>query len=169
MSAPFEIDKTVVANASPDEVWRAFTTSDGARTFFGPAARIGLELLGPYEILFDLDQAPGLQGGEGMRVLAWVPGEMLAFEWNAPPSLPEARAGARSFVVVELAAAGTGTRVRLRHLGIERVPQASEVHGYFARAWDMVMCWLEHRFRSGPIDWSAPPRPARSYDTGRPG
>jgi uncharacterized protein YndB with AHSA1/START domain len=162
------IDKTVDVSAPVSQVWSAWTTSDGARGFFAPAARIELELLGRYEILFDLDEAPGRQGSEGMRVLAFVPGEMLAFEWNAPPSIPAARDGPRAFVVVELDPLGPDrTRVRIRHLGIERMPEAAAVHAYFARAWDAVMAWLEHRFLVGPIDWSAgPPRPTRSYDRG---
>jgi uncharacterized protein YndB with AHSA1/START domain len=160
------IDKTVEVAASRDAVWDAWTTSEGAKTFFAPDARIRLELGGPYEILFDLDEAPGKQGSEGMRVLSFLPGEMLSFEWSAPPTIPEAREGPRSFVVVELAPLGPArTRVRLVHLGFEGGPRAEDVRSYFARAWDMVMAWLEHRFAKGPIDWNAPPRPSRSYDT----
>lgn len=160
------IDKTVEVDAAPGEVWGAWTTSEGARSFFAPDANIELAVHGRYEILFDLDEVPGRRGSEGMRVLAYLPGEMLAFEWNAPPSLPEARDGARSFVVVEIdAIAGERSRVRLRHLGFEHVPQGEAVRAYFVPAWDAVMGWLEHRFRVGPIDWSAPPRPRKSFAT----
>ena len=159
------IDKSVVVSAPRAEVWRAFTTSEGARTFFAPDANIRLELGGPYELFFDPEQPQGLRGGEGMRVLSFVPEEMLSFEWNAPPSLAAARAGPRSFVVVELSERGATTLVRLRHLGIERMQQASEVESYFQRAWDMVMAWLDHRWTFGPVDWSSPPRPTQSYDT----
>jgi uncharacterized protein YndB with AHSA1/START domain len=165
LGVPIIIDKSVVVAAPRVEVWRAFTTEDGAQTFFAPRAKIGLELGGPYELFFDLEQPAGLRGGEGMRVLSFVPEEMLSFEWNAPPSLAAARAGACSFVVVGIADRDGATHVRLRHLGIERMQQAGEVEAYFRRAWDMVMCWLEHRFSAGPVDWNSPPRPSRSYDT----
>lgn len=159
------IDKTVDVAAPTADVWAAWTTSEGARTFFAPGARIRLELGGPYELLFDPSEPSGRQGSEGMRVLSYLPGEMLSFEWNAPPSIPEARDGPPAFVVVQLAPLGPGrTRVRLRHLGFEARPRADEVRAYFARAWDLVMAWLEHRFAAGPIDWDAPPRPTRSYD-----
>lgn len=160
------IDKTVDVAAAREAVFAAFTTSEGARTFFAPEARIRLELGGPYELLFDPSEPPGRQGSEGMKVLSFVPDELISFEWNAPPELPEARSGPPAFVVVQLAALDAQrTRVRLRHLGFERAPRAAEVRAYFARAWDMVLGWLEHRFTQGPVDWSAPPRPARSYDT----
>jgi hypothetical protein len=38
--------------ASAAEVWRAWTTSDGAQTFFAPKANIELVIGSPYEIFF---------------------------------------------------------------------------------------------------------------------
>lgn len=156
------IDKQTVVGAPVADVWDAWTTSDGARTFFGEDARIALELGGPYEILFDLSEPAGSQGSEGMRVLSFLPGEMVSFEWNAPPVFPDARTGPRTFVVVQIAAEGAGTRVRVRHLGWERLADPDPVFAYFDRAWDFVLCWLEHRYTVGPVDWSNPPRPGES-------
>lgn len=154
------IDKQTVVSGALADVWSAWTTSAGARTFFGPDANIRLELGGPYEIFFDLDEPPGSQGSEGMKVLSFLPDEMLSFEWNAPPSIPLARFGPRTFVVVQLEAAGPSrTRVRIRHLGWERLADPDPVVEYFERAWAFVLGWLEHRFAVGPVDWSDPPRP----------
>ena len=44
--------KTTV-NATVASVWRAYTTSQGAETFFAERANIGLRLRGPYEIFFN--------------------------------------------------------------------------------------------------------------------
>lgn len=157
------IDRQTVVPAPLADVWHAWTTSEGARTFFGEDARIELALGGPYEILFDRSEPEGSRGSEGMRVLSFLPGEMLSFEWNAPPSLPDARSGPRTFVVVQLAAEGPDrTHVRMRHLGWERLADPDPVYAYFDRAWDFVLCWLEHRFTVGPVDWSRPPRPGEA-------
>lgn len=154
------IDKQAVVSGPLEDVWAAWTTSEGARAFFAPDARIALELDGPYEILFDLDEPVGSQGSEGMRVLSFVPQELLSFEWNAPPSLPAARTGPRTFVVVQLERRGADrTHVRLRHLGWERLADPDPVFAYFDRAWGFVLFWLQHRFAVGPVDWSNPPRP----------
>ena len=41
--------------------------------------------------VFDLEAEPGLQGGEGVQLLAVQPMAMLSFTWNAPPELPGVR------------------------------------------------------------------------------
>jgi uncharacterized protein YndB with AHSA1/START domain len=85
------IRKEVKVNASVEKAWKAWTTSEGAATFFAPKARIELTLGGRYELYFDLEAPKGSQGGEGCRVLSFLPMEMLSFEWNAPPEFPEVR------------------------------------------------------------------------------
>ena len=103
--------------SSPADVWRAWTTKEGAEAFFAPRCNIDLKPGGPYEMLFDLDAERGKQGGEGMLVLAVQPQRMLAFTWNAPPSMPSVR-GQMTHVVVRLLETEKGeTRVTLRHDG----------------------------------------------------
>jgi uncharacterized protein YndB with AHSA1/START domain len=154
---PPDIDKEVTVAAPAAEVWKAFTTTEGAETFFAPKANIRLEPGGPYEILFNPAGAPGERGAEGMHVLAFVPERLLAFEWNAPPKFPEIRNGKRNtFVVVELAPAGEKrTRVRLHHGGWAEGGRWPEVRAYFDPAWDWVLANLMKRFESGPMDWKA--------------
>jgi uncharacterized protein YndB with AHSA1/START domain len=155
-SPPADLHKQTVVAAPVPEVWTAFTTSEGAQTFFAPAARIRLEMGGPYELFFDPSAPEGERGSEGMRILAYLPQEMLAFEWNAPPKFPEIRdAGRRTFVVVQLRDAGGGrTRVRLHHLGWGDGGRWREVRDYFDKAWDHVLRSLVRRFQAGPIDWA---------------
>ena len=50
-------------NAPASEVWRVFSTSDGAEEFFAQKANIGLAIGGPYEIQFDpKDERSGTRG-----------------------------------------------------------------------------------------------------------
>jgi len=144
--------------ASLDDVWEAWTTEAGARTFFAPACRIDLRPGGAYEMLFDTQAEPGTQGGEGNRILAIQPRTMLSFSWNAPPELPTVR-HQRTHVCLRFAAAGPQvTQVSLRHDGWGVGGEWDEAFGYFERAWNQVVLpRLRYRFEHGPIDWDHRP------------
>jgi hypothetical protein len=78
---------------------------------------------------------------------------MLSFDWNAPPSLPQARAQ-RTFVVVRLTAVDDKTtRVTLHHTGWGDGGEWDRAYAYFDRAWPNVLANLKKRFDSGPVDW----------------
>jgi len=103
--------KTVTVAAPVAEVWTGWTTEEGVASFAAPEATIDLRLGGAYEWYFMLDALPGDRGAEGCTVLAYVPPRLLAFTWNAPPSIPALRAlGPCSHVVVELDDLGDGGR-----------------------------------------------------------
>lgn len=147
--------KKTTVDAGVAEVWDAWTTPGGAKTFFAPEARLTLSIGGPYELLFDQEQEPGKQGSEGCRVLSYLPHQMLSFDWNAPPLFPAIREQ-RTWVVVQLAEVGEKTEVRLTHLGWREGEEWDQVYRYFDRAWGVVLGRLAHRFAQGPIDWTDP-------------
>ena len=145
--------KRIDVKASLDEVWQAWSTSEGAQTFFAPDALIELRLDGPYELYFMQDAPAGQQGSEGCRILSFVPGEMLSFTWNAPPHLPDVRKQ-RSFVVLRFEKLPDGlVRVNMHHRGWGEGEQWDQAYAYFDRAWDIVLSRLKQRFQEGPIDW----------------
>jgi uncharacterized protein YndB with AHSA1/START domain len=136
------------------DVWRAWTTTEGAQKWFAPKTNIELRPGGPFEILFMPDNPSGQRGAEDLKVITYVPQEMLTFEWNAPPQFPKARAQ-RTWVAVRFADAGDGTvRVRLTHLGFaERVAEHpdmkaeyEQVRDYFSKAWPRVLDHLREQF-----------------------
>jgi uncharacterized protein YndB with AHSA1/START domain len=160
------IRKEVIVRAPVAEVWRTWTTSEGAATFFAPKAKIELAVGGAYELYFVPDAPEGSQGSEGIKILSYLPGEMLTFDWNAPPQFAEERK-ARTWVVVQLARIdGDSTRVTLTHLGWKDGGRWSEVYDYFDRAWATVLARLRHRFQAGPIDWKNPYRPPEATPGG---
>jgi uncharacterized protein YndB with AHSA1/START domain len=140
------------------EVWAVWTTEAGAKTFFAPACKIELRPMGAYEMYFAPELPAGQRGGEGCRVLAVQPETMLAFTWNAPPSLPEVR-GQYTHVVVRLAEAPDGqTRVTFIHDGWGAGGQWDQAFDYFTAAWKrVVLPRLIFRFTVGPVDWDNPP------------
>ncbi len=156
------IRKEIVVDTSMSEVWKAWTTTEGAVTFFAPEANIELARGGSYELLFDLDAPEGSRGGEGLKILSFLPEEMLSFEWNAPPQYPAVR-GQRTWVVVQFFRCGNHkVRVRLTHLGWKKGEEWDKAFRYFERAWDVVLARLKHRFAEGPIDWINPYSPPRN-------
>jgi len=153
------IRKEVVVKATPAQAFEAWTTLEGMRSFFAPDANMELRIGGPYEMLFDPEANEGGRGSEGCRILSYLPGEMLSFDWNNPPKLGSIR-NEKTWVVVRFDDAGGGTtRVTLTHLGWRDGGEWPQAHAYFERAWDVVLYRLVARFTSGPIDWSKPPYP----------
>ena len=137
------VKETYVA-ASPMDVWLAWTSSDGLASWWAPPKSVvELRVGGPFEIHFDLEQPEGLQGSEGCRVLAYVPGESFSFTWNAPPHLP--RREANTWVVLTFSAIDGGTAVRLVHTGFLDGPDWDDYMAYFDNAWAYVLGLLvEH-------------------------
>lgn len=153
LAAERALDKAVTVPASLDATWAAWTTREGITSFFAPDAKVEARAGGPFQIYFDPGAAPGLKGADDMRFLAVQPRKMISFDWNAPPSLPEARAQ-RTFVVVRFEAQGpASTRVTLHHTGWGDGGEWDRAHAYFDRAWGAVLGNLEKRFTQGPMDW----------------
>lgn len=152
------IRREVIVPAQRDAVWHAWTTVEGAKTFFAPDARLDLSIGGAYEILFNLSEPPGQQGSEGCTVLSYLPGVMLSFSWNNPPILPDIRHD-QTWVVLQLEDVPDGVRTVLTHLGWREGESWQRALAYFEDAWSLVLARLKHRFEVGPLDWSAPWRP----------
>jgi len=137
----------VVVDAPVSDVWTAWTTEDGIKSFFALDCNIELRVDGPYEMFFLLDGEPGKRGGEGVRFLAIQPEKMLSFTWNAPPHLPEAR-GQWTHVVLRFSETDEGrTRLTLVHDGWGEGGEWDEAFEYFEHAWlEAVLPNLVKRF-----------------------
>jgi len=134
------------------EVWRVWTTSEGAEEFFAEKANIGLRIGGPYEIQFDPKDERS--GTKGLKILSYAPEEMISFQWNAPPEMPVVRNGG-TWVVVEMRPEGANlTHVTITHLGWKEGPEWDEAFAHFQQGWGDLMKRLERRFTGGPIDWN---------------
>ena len=148
------IDKEVIVAAPIEAVWQSWTTKAGIESFFSPEAEIDARVGGAFHIHIDPYAAPGLKGADDMRVMALQPPKMLSFDWNAPPSLPDARRQ-RTFVIVRLADVdGKSTRVTLHHTGWGDGGEWDKTYAYFDSAWGYVLGNLKKRHESGPIDWT---------------
>jgi uncharacterized protein YndB with AHSA1/START domain len=139
-------------NAPVSEVWRVFTTSEGAMEFFAEKANIQLALGGPYEIQFDPKDERS--GTKGLKILSFAPDEMISFQWNAPPEMPEVRNGG-TWVVVQMRPEGPDrTHVTISHLGWKEGAEWDQAYLHFIEGWSELINRLRQRFTSGPIDWN---------------
>ena len=147
------IDKSIDIAATLDEAWASWTTREGIVSFFAPDAEIDARVGGAFHIHIDPGAPAGGKGADDMRFMALQPKQMLSFDWNAPPSLPEARAQ-RTFVVVRFEPLGDKlTRVTLHHTGWGAGGEWDKAYLYFDRAWGNVLGNLKKRFEQGPQDW----------------
>ena len=148
------VDKEMVVPATLDAAWAAWTTREGIVSFFAPDALVDAKVGGPFQIYINPYGELGMKGADDMRFLAVQPKKMITFDWNAPPSLPEARAQ-RTFVIVRfLAVDDKNTKVTLHHTGWGNGGEWDKTFTYFDRAWGNVLANLKKRFETGPMDWT---------------
>ena len=154
LAAERAIEKKIVVAAPIETVWQTWTSKAGIESFFAPEAEVDPRVGGAFHIHMDPLAPPGSKGADDMRFMALQRPTMLSFDWNAPPSLPEARAQ-RTFVIVRLADVdGRSTRVTLHHTGWGTGGEWDKTYAYFDRAWGYVLGNLKKRSDVGPQDWT---------------
>ena len=162
MEGKHKTDRTIfleaTVDAPPAEVFGLWTSEEGIKKFFAPAARVEASVGGRYEILFAPAKDPegNSHGTKGARILKLVPEKELAFEWitfagdellgyNAPPYAPPSERNLRplptwvelSFEAVE--AQPGKTRVRFAHYGFRDGEKWEKSFHWFERAWKGVL------------------------------
>lgn len=122
-----------------------------------PFARVDFRLGGLIETSYDPAAQPGDTANIHSRILAFLPGTMMAFRAErAPPGFPHPELLEGLFSVVEIAGYGDGeSLVRLSGVGYTDSPGHRELREFFERgnAWSLER--LVERFSTGPVDWSA--------------
>jgi uncharacterized protein YndB with AHSA1/START domain len=161
LTATDAVHKEKLIPAPPAEVWKAWTTVEGAKTFFAPDANLDASPGGAYELFFNVDAPIGTRGSEGCTVVAAEPNKKLSFTWNFPTSIPSLRGqNAHTQVTVTLAPSGAGTKVTLDQTGFQDGDDWKKGHAYFERAWGVVLARLERRFKRGSVDPDWPYAPS---------
>src|SRR4051812_12658336 len=141
--------KEAVLPIPVEQAWALWADGKGATSYGVPqAANIELKPGGKYEIFFNKEAPEGERGSEGCNVLSFIPHRMLAFTWNAPPSIPTLRKeDVRTEVDVFFEKVPEGTKVRLVQHGLGVGKDWDTYGDYFDRAWGLVL--------SVQKDWAA--------------
>ncbi len=150
-------------NASPEEVYDAWTTEEGIKSFFAPDGNVELKKYGDYQIFFFPDSAEGKRGAEDEVVLAYEENKMFLFTWGFPRSLPKLRATQKTVVLLRFSEIGNGkTRVHFLQTGWGSVGNWKKGFEYFVHNFgNLVLARLQYRFDHGPIDWDNIPRASK--------
>jgi uncharacterized protein YndB with AHSA1/START domain len=142
-----------VVKASLQDVWEAFSTSEGLATWLAPEALVELKIGGAFELYFNPDAPKGQRGMEGTTVLAFEPLRMISYQGSAPPHFRELRSNppTGTWLLDDL---GDG-RVRITFRGVGQDDRRNWIRAFRVEEQQMtgVMKTLERRFRDGPIDW----------------
>jgi uncharacterized protein YndB with AHSA1/START domain len=133
--------------AAPNEVWKAFSTSEGLTTWLTPQATVDLRPGGEWTAHF-----PGGSTGGG-TIVSFVPEKELVLSALAPDKFPTVRA-TRTRVRFEFETRGAATLVRLTQTGWKTGPEWDNAFEYLAVGNAQLLATLHRRFVSGPIDWA---------------
>ena len=147
------IRKSVNIDAPVADVWRAWTTNEGAQTFFAPRAHIVLVQGGAYELYFNPDAPEGERGSEGCEVIGYEVEQRLSFNWRAPHDMPGIR---NDKTIVEIhfeELAPDRTNIVLTHSDWKEGEEWDKAYKYFDKEWDEVLARLQKSFSDGPVDW----------------
>ena len=130
-------DEVVVAAPIAD-VWTAFTTVDGWRTWATPYVTLStpqLSVDAEFESSYNLDATPGDERNIHHRVLAYIPQRMFAFRTvRSPKGFPYPEEVRQVFSVVEFEALdGKRTRVKLSMIGYGTGPGFDGLYNFFAK------------------------------------
>jgi len=148
----------IVVGAPAADVWNAFVTAEGWRTWATPYAT-----LTPAKLAFNAElvtsynpnAAPGDDTNIHHRMLSFIPERMLAFHTTQPPKgFPHPIELSQVFSVVEFEPLNAKqTRVRLSMIGYGAGVGFDEIYGFFAKGNPWTLEKLAERFETGPIDW----------------
>ncbi len=137
-----------VVNAPPAEVWRAWTTAEGMKSWLAPKADIDLRIDGLMRTNYNPKAELGDDGTIENRILAFDPERMFAIKVaRAPKTFPFPEAVKRMWTVVYLIDQGAGqTLVRAVGHGFTDDPESSKMRDFFQRGNDYTLGELQRRF-----------------------
>jgi uncharacterized protein YndB with AHSA1/START domain len=129
------------------EVWEAFTTTDGLRSWLAPEVSVNLRKGGDWLVKFPGSTAGGI-------IVSFVPQKELVLSALAPDRFPQVRA-TRTRAVFTFTAKGNNTLVRLSQTGWQAGKEWDAAYEYLAAANGEMLAMLHHRFVAGPTDWQS--------------
>lgn len=145
-----------IVEATPAQAWAAFATEDGWRGWAAPFAQLDFRIGGEIETSYDPAARAGDPANIRNRILAFVPGRMLAFQAiQAPPGFPAAELLPTTWSVVEFEPVDAGrTHVRLSNMGYSTSEGHQTLLDFFTAGNGEALRMLQRRFTEGPVDWT---------------
>jgi len=137
----------VIVPAKLDEVWRAFTTKEGAQEWLWPDMTVELREGGDWIVHY-----PGGKTGGG-TIVSFEPMRSITLRAMAPEQFPEVRKE-RTTAVFRFESADEQTKVTLSQTGWKKGKEWDDAYEYLAEGNAQLFNQLLYRFKNGPVDWS---------------
>jgi len=147
-----------VAVAAPREaVWKLISTSEGWKAWAVPTAWIDMRIGGIAETSYDPAAKPGDKFNIQTRILAIIPGRLIAFKAvKAPEGFPYADLLEKVSSVFELEEIdATHTRIRLTGSGYGDASKDTKMMAFFEEGNRWSLDHLVQAAEQGPVDWNA--------------
>ena len=138
-----------IVDAPLAEVWKAWTTAEGMRSWLAPKADIDLRIDGLMRSNYNPKGELGDDSTIENKILAFDPERMFAIRVaKAPTSFPFPNAVQKMWTVVYLSENGAGqTFVRAVGHGFTDDPESARMRDYFQRGNDYTLGALVKRFK----------------------
>lgn len=144
------VHEAVVA-APIEPVYAALATAEGWRTWGVPHAWTAADDPDLMETSYNPNGRQGDPANIRQRFLARVPHRLIVYRTvQAPPGFPHAEAFYRVTQIIELSAAGSGTRVRLTGAGYPAGTAGQALVGFFREGNRAALEALRRRFGTPP-------------------
>jgi uncharacterized protein YndB with AHSA1/START domain len=147
MSASSIVTEGVV-DAPVSEVWSAWTTSEGLRSWLAPHVDIDLRIGGRMRTNYSATGALGDAGTIENRILAFEPERMLAIQVSkSPDGFPFRDSISSMWTVLYFSPVADGkTHLRIVGLGFTDDEQSQKMKAYFTRGNQFTLEQLQKRF-----------------------
>lgn len=138
----------VIINASQKEVWRAWTTAEGLKSWLAPLAEIDLRIDGLMRTNYNASGQLGDAGTIENRILVFEPDKLLAIKVaKAPKTFPFPNAVQSMWTIIYLSEATNGqTHVRAVGLGFTDSPESARMREFFQKGNDYTLEELRKHF-----------------------
>lgn len=162
----------IVVNGTLQDVWDAFTTEEGVRSWMVPVALVERRHLGRFHTNYHVDRKLGDSGTIYNTVLSYVPLRMFSMKIKLNESFSKAVRSSDStlFAVLQFEDVGN-SRVRVIEsmLGWGNGPEWDKVYELFNRGNAYTLQQLYKRFESGPVVWRKQTEPPTLPDSSKNG
>jgi len=138
----------VVIPAPLDQVWTAFSTTEGLDTWLWSDCAVDLREGGDWLVRY-----PGGKTGGG-TILSFTPRRQIVMSAMAPEWFPAVRKERTTATFGFESVGEDKTRVSLVQTGWKQGEEWDKAYDYLANGNAMLLAQLYKRFTDGPIDWS---------------
>lgn len=148
------LEQQAVIDAPVSDVWRLFTTSEGARSWMAPKAEVDLRVGGSYRTSYNAKSTLDDEHTIVNRILSYEPERMISIRnERAPAGLRHAELFRQAWTVIYFEPVGERkTRVRMVGLGYGEGPEWDELYNHFDTGNTYLLGLLQRTLNPGGVE-----------------